>query len=125
MTVTFAPIDSVNADRLRDRDTNAVLSPQLADGDPPFDDFSEDGGSPRPVCNWEESVCLETPTHCIVYSYEETDDDPPVVELYCKRHYVVYLARFFEMHPAWSPWCQTPIADHFGYCGTIDGIDLP
>jgi len=51
-----------------------VADRELEDIDiPPFDPIFDDaGGRPNPRCDWDYSVCLETPSHCAIWADPET-----------------------------------------------------
>jgi len=104
-------------------ETDVVLSdPKPADGGPPFEDIFDDADGPRSICSWDDSVCTDTPTHCLVCSPWEEDGEPSEPVLYCARHFAATAAHFFTVHPALSPWCPVPVIDHFSYLGSIDNI---
>lgn len=69
-----------------------VRKPVLDHGDTNIDDFW-DGGGGDSHCDWQDSVCTETPTH----NYVAFCDNPECPDRHtanlCARHYVVEMSR--------------------------------
>ena len=104
---------------LRDEDETIVIDRTaiLDDGDSGFGDIIDDGGGSNPRCEWDESICTETPTHHIRWQFPQEDgEDTSNVAMYCKRHYAVELARFVHFH---EPMCSVGLAAHVGSYGEI------
>lgn len=77
-----------------------------------FDDDTaigvEDDGQPRPRgCQWDESVCMESPTHRVVPPEHNLHHDSP--EVFCARHYALALARLVIVH---LPGCSAGVRQH-------------
>lgn len=71
----------------------------------------EGKGRPR-GCQWNESVCIETPEYKIV----ERRDSGPDTQVYCGRHYALALAHLTEVH---LPECSSPAESHAAEFGPL------
>lgn len=92
---------------------------KLHDGDDDFPPYDFDEGKRPGRCNWNVSVCTDTPTHRVVMAMPggepDLDSDP---EIFCARHYGAWLARWVLLHEAESG-CSAPPAQHFYFYGPI------
>jgi hypothetical protein len=96
-----------------DNETAIIVRPDLkkdhGDDFPPIPD--NDG--PRPSsCDWDHTVCTETPTHRIVWNWgcEAT--------IYCGRHYALSLVEFVMNHEN-ETTCDEPPFEHILKYGKI------
>lgn len=78
-------------------------------------------GGPNARCQWDETVCLDSPSHLIDFVVGDGPDDHEPV-LFCARHYAVELARFVQLHPAECPYA---IDTHIVAFGSIDRPRTP
>lgn len=71
-----------------------AVKPTLDHGNTDIDDLWDGGGNSH--CDWQDSVCSESPTH----SYVAFCDDPECPDRHtaslCARHYVVEMSRHIE-----------------------------
>lgn len=70
-------------------------------------------GSKKPHCDWGETVCLEPPTHVVVFNMAEGDKEAAKL---CVRHYVLTLAKHVEVH---TYSCERSVRDHFAAFGPL------
>ena len=56
-------------------------------------------------CLWDESVCVDAPTHFVTWELAEGKD----AEVFCVRHYVLTLAHLCQVH---LPVCEGDFAGH-------------
>lgn len=94
------------------RKTMKMIDTQLQVA-PPEADFFE-GGNKRNHCDWGESVCLETPTHVVVFNMAEGDAEAAKL---CARHYALTLAKHVEVH---TYSCERSVRDHFSFVGPLN-----
>ena len=69
-----------------------------------------DFGSVR--CLWDESVCVDAPTHFVSLELADGRD----AEVFCLRHYVLTLARMCEIH---LPQCEGDFGGHVSGHGEL------
>lgn len=74
-------------------------------GEFPFDA----DGAPNPRCQWDTSVCAQSPTHYVAWGHAS-------VNTYCVRHYVLVLAQLLELHLL---FCPGTVHDHLRKYGPI------
>lgn len=60
-------------------------------------DVGAEGGRPK-GCQWDRSVCVDSPTHFITWGAHGDDSAELTTSLYCARHYAVELAHYTEFH---------------------------
>jgi len=94
-------------------DKSVIIVPELKKdhgGDlPPLDDHE----GPRPSsCDWQHTVCTETPTYRILWAY---GGDP---DIYCGRHYALTLTSFVMNHEN-EMLCDVPPFMHIHQYGKI------
>lgn len=56
-----------------------------------------EGGRPK-GCQWDRSVCVDSPTHFITRGIHGDDSGALTTSVYCARHYAVELAHYTEFH---------------------------
>lgn len=78
-------------------------------------DLPADGARPR-GCDWDESVCTDSPTHTIVVPGHDEDGVGRHASTYCARHYAVALARLLTLH---VPHCTGGVREHLLAYGEI------
>lgn len=94
----------------------------LDHGDIDIFPWEDDGDRPNPRCEWDDSVCLETPTHAIIWAVPDgREPDGDEATLWCARHFATFLARFAARHRA-ETFCNAPLSKHFAYLGPISGV---
>lgn len=70
------------------------------------------GGFDAGRCLWDESVCIDTPTHFVTFDQA----DGATAEVYCVRHYVLTLAHLCQVH---LPECAGNFASHVAQRGEL------
>lgn len=70
------------------------------------------GGPGAGRCLWDESVCVDTPTHFVTQLQSEGTE----AEVFCVRHYVITLARMCQLH---LPDCEGPFEGHVADHGEL------
>lgn len=78
-------------------------------------DLPAEGQRPR-GCDWNESVCTDTPTHTIVVPDHDEDASGPHASTYCARHYAVSLAELLTLH---VQQCSGGVREHLSAYGEI------
>ncbi|MCS4484469.1 hypothetical protein NXS08_03065 [Gleimia sp. 6138-11-ORH1] len=70
-------------------------------------------GGRTPHCDWGEEICLETPTHVVVFNMAEGNAEAAQL---CGRHYALTLAKHVEVH---TYLCERTIREHFAAVGPL------
>lgn len=72
-----------------------------------------EGGMPN-GCQWDRSVCVDSPTHFITWGAHGDDSAELTTSAYCARHYAVELAHYTELH---IRGCRGSATDHVSKFG--------
>lgn len=85
------------------------------DGGVGLPDLGIEGDGPK-GCQWDRSVCVDSPTHFIRWGTHGDDDAELTTSVYCARHYAVELAYYTEFH---VHECTGPALEHLLEYGKI------
>lgn len=72
-----------------------------------------EGGRPK-GCQWDRSVCVDSPTHFITWGTHGDDSAELTTSVYCARHYAVELAYYTELHIRDCPGAASEHLSGFG-----------
>ena len=76
----------------------------------------DDGGDRPRGCEWNQSVCVDSPTHFIQWGPHGDDSAELTTSAYCARHYAVQLAHYTEFH---IRGCAGSVSAHLERYGQI------
>lgn len=76
----------------------------------------DDGGDGPRGCQWDRSVCVDSPSHFIEWGTHGDDSAELRTSVYCARHYAVELSQYTEFH---IQDCAHAAAKHISKQGEI------
>lgn len=76
----------------------------------------DDGGDGPRGCQWDRSVCVDSPTHFIEWGTHGDESAELTTSVYCARHYPIELSRYAEFH---IRDCAGPVSAHVRKFGRI------